>query len=223
MPYATWLPSIVPHWLQRQWGGGVIEAIGEELDELLGEMVQARKAMMPARAAAASFADALVYLGAERQLDRGPGESNAAYGARLVAAWATWVRAGSPRALLEQIKVAGFDSATAHVVQRSGRRVRLDGGGNLVITDGAPWTWSAKPPEAYAEFGILFTAPQPLLTWSAGAGLSQAAARLHVIAKRWRPAKADFMGTVIVNSGPTWGLMTWGSFTWGGSSTFLPP
>lgn len=226
MPYADWITRISPPWLQRDWAGGFMRAAGAELDEMVAEMIQARRAMMPGIAAASSFDDALAFIGSERQLERGPSETSASYGERLRLAWDTWQRAGSHKALLEQLRIAGFPAVSTNLfsIQRSGRRCRLDGAGTLVITDGAIWTFDGKPPEAYAQMGLLFLADQPDLTWTEGDGFSAEAARFNRIVHRWRgPAKAEFMGTHIVVSGSYWGDMTWGSFTWGGVGRFIPP
>lgn len=228
MPYREWLPRIVPTWLQGEWGGKLLEAIGEELDECIDELLQARKVFMPGEVAITDAADeALAEIGRERQLERGPAETAIAYGERLRLAWDVLPRMGSHPALLEQLQIAGFDRANLYVIQRSGRRTTRTSLGDMTIVDGPVWTFSPKPPEAYAEFGLLFTAPQPALTWDPLTGsLSEDAAKLNRIAWRWRPGKADFMGTAIINSGAAWGwptTRTWGSFNWGGSSTFIPP
>jgi hypothetical protein len=222
MPYSDWLVRLVPQWLQRDWAGGVVQAIAEELDELTDEMVQARRAFMP------GFGkdDALPLIGQERQLEQGPTETNAAYAARLVNAWGTLERMGSHPALHQQLQALGFDTPNMFIIQRSGRRTELDGSGNLVVADGPHWAWSAKPDEAYAEFGLLFTTAQPAITWDSVNGYSSDALKLDRIAQRWRPAKAEYMGTIILQTGAWWGwpvTRTWGSFNYGGTSSFIPP
>lgn len=228
MPYAQWLPRLVPHWLQRQWAGGVIETVAEELDDIVDTATRVRKSFLVGESLGTAMAEeALARAGSERQLERGPSESAASYAARLQTAWDTWLRAGSHLALLQQIRIAGFDTASLQIIQRSGRRTAIDGSGNLVVVDGPIWTWStSEGPEAYAEFGLIYTAPQAGLTWSPSTGLSPAASKLHRIVHRWRPAKARFMGTRIFESGAFWGWppdRTWGSFNYGGSLVYLPP
>jgi hypothetical protein len=227
MPFVDWLPRLMPPWLQEEWGTKLITAFAAELDEITDELVQARRAFMPTEVAnTLAAAEALELIGEDRQLERAPVETDAAYAERLRLAWDTWKAAGSHKALLQQLVVAGFDRPNMAVIQRSGRRTTISGGGVMTVTDGPVWTFDAKGPIAYAQFGLLFTAAQPTLTWSAGAGFSDAAATLNRIANRWRPAKAEFMGTTIITSGATWGwptTRTWGSFNWGGTSVFIPP
>jgi hypothetical protein len=228
MPYADWLTRLMPTWLQGAWGAALIEAIGEELDECNDELIQARKASMPTQVATTPAADkALAEIGFERQLERGPVETAVAYGERLRLAWDVFLRMGSHGALLGQLDIAGYDRPNLYVIQRSGRRSTRTGLGVTTFANGPVWTWSGKPPEAYAEFGLLFTVAQPSLTWDPVTGIfSAAAAKLNRIAWRWRPGKADFMGTVIIASGATWGwptTRTWGAFNWGGTGSFIPP
>jgi len=227
MLYQDWLPKLAPPALQGTWSGRLIKALGAELDECTDEMIQARKLSMPGTVSTMPAAtEALAKIGAERQLERGPTETDAQYGERLRLAWDVFPRMGSHGALLGQLDIAGYDRANLYVIQRSGRRSTRTSLGATTITDGPVWTWSGKPPEAYAEFGLLFVAAQPSITWDSLLGFSAAAAKLNRIVWRWRPAKADFIGTAIIASGATWGwptTRTWGSFNWGGTGSFIPP
>jgi hypothetical protein len=227
MPYREWLTHLAPTWLQNKWGGRFLQAIGDELDEIMDELLQARRVSMPTEVSGTVAADAaLDLLARERVLERGPTETAAHLGERIRTAWDKLPTMGSHPALLEQLDIAGFDRANLFVIQRSGRRSTRTVGGATTIADGPVWTWSAKPPEAYAEFGLLFTAAQPSITWDSGAGFSADAAKLNRITWLWRPGKADFLGTVIIASGAAWGwptTRTWGSFNWGGTGAFIPP
>lgn len=225
--YREWLMGLVPGWLQRTWGGGYLREVGSEMDELTDELMQARKAMMPNYAGAGPATDALARIGWERGLERGPTETDGSYGERLRQAWLTLPRRGSPKGLLGQLRALEYDYTVLFYVQRSGRRVTISGALDITIDDGDVWTFGdGKPPEAYAQFGLLFTADQPDITWSEADGFSDRAAQLNRVANRWKPAKAEFMGTWIMASGAFWGhpsTRTWGSFDWGGTGTHIPP
>lgn len=224
--YKEWIPNeLVPPPLQGEWSAKYLQLIGAELDETLDELTQAVRAPMPGGLPNTPATDAaLALIGRERQLERYAGETAATYAERLRQAWVTWKFAGSHFGLLEQLYLAGFDSAHLYVVQKSGKRVKFTAPDTLTITQGAPWTMDAKPPEAYASFGLLFTAAQPAITWDAGAGFSDAAAQLNRIAWRWRPARAEFWGTQILGTGASWGLVNWGAFNWGGTGgAYIPP
>lgn len=226
MPYSEWLPARVPPAWKGEWGAKFLGAIGAELDEILDEMKQARKAMFPGYAATGNASGSLEKIAEERQLERGLDETDLYLGARLLDAWSTWKAAGSHRALLSQLKIAGFDYANLYIIQRSGLRSRISGGGVVTFTQGPIWTFDGEPPQAFAQFGLLFTVAQPALTWSSGGGFSAMAAKLNRIAWKWRPAEADFKGTWITGSGAQWGwptTRTWGSDNWGGTSVHIPP
>ncbi len=228
MAYVEWLKTYVAGFLQSEWGAKLIAAVAAELDELTDELTQARRAAIPgAVVGSEAAADALEALGSERQLERGPTETDEEYSERLRFAWETWTLAGGHMTLLQQLSIAGFDRANLYVMQKSGRRSSINAGLDVMtLVDGPVWLGDAKPAIAYAAFGLLFVAPQADLTWTPAAGFSEEAAKLHRIARRWRPAKAAFWGTQVLGTGAWYGwptTRTWGSFNWGGTSTFLPP
>jgi hypothetical protein len=222
MPYRNWLPQQIPDPFLGPSGLKFWAEMGGVLDDLRAQLVEAARASMPG----AGPDDALPYIGSEVQLEQGAGESNAKYAERLRLAFDTWKRGGSHPAILQQLALAGFDVANLFMIQRSGRRSSIDGDGVTTFVDGPLWTWSAKPPEAYAEFGLLFTVPQPDLDWSEVGGFSEGAAKLNRIVRKWKKGNADFHGTRILESGAWWGwptTRTWGSFVYGGATSFIPP
>ncbi len=227
MLYSKWIQLLMPGPQQGPWSARFMKVIGEVIDEIVDELTQAARIGMPGAMNGTPASDeALALIGLERQLEAGTLETDASYAARLYSAWDTWKEAGSHAALLKQLYIAGFDITNLYVIQKSGKRSQLTPPSTITYTQGPVWTLDGKPAEAYAAFGLLFVTPQPLLTWSEGVGYSDAAAHLHRIARRWRPAKAEFWGTEILISGAAWGwptTRTWGSFNWGGTTTFLPP
>ncbi|HVZ88103.1 MAG TPA: hypothetical protein VHG72_14115 [Polyangia bacterium] len=171
--------------------------------------------------------DALSYIGQERQLPQAvSGETTDDYRERLRTAWDSWAVAGSHGSLLFALQRAGFpqgDPNGAHIMQRINLYSWLAAG---VVTFGTHpiWTFDGSPPNVWNQFGIVFGADVSGLT----AG-SQMAATLNQLVALWKPAKARFMGTWIIVSGPTWGWppgTVWGGagLTWGGGVTrFIPP
>lgn len=118
-------PVIGPDWMHGPIWNHYFAAIGRVLDAQNALLRSARKVSMPDGAVALGMADALDRQGDDRLLPRGGSdptqsdESNAAYAARLKAAWTTWGQddtpttgigggAGSALAILGQLKVAGF-------------------------------------------------------------------------------------------------------------------
>lgn len=91
---------ISPPWLTKRVAKRIGWTIGLALDgyrELVREGVKAR---MPG----VGSADALPLIGADRQIERGPTESEESYAARLSGAFDTWRVMGNPRPLLEQLR-----------------------------------------------------------------------------------------------------------------------
>src|SRR5262249_12038764 len=112
---SNWLATLNIPWAtsgrynSAYWGGW-----GAVFDDQVSKLKQAIKARMPTQAPS----DALTPLGDERQIDRGPTESDQAYALRLRGAWEAWARAGTPLGLLLALYYAGFPGAV--VVQQNG-------------------------------------------------------------------------------------------------------
>lgn len=174
--------------------------------------------------------DALEYIGQERQLPRGVSETLADYRERLRLCWDRqdgWAFAGSHGSLLFALERAGFpqgDPAGAHIMQRINLYSWLAAG---VVTFGTHpiWTFDDSPPNVWNQFGIVFGADVPTLTVG-----SDDARTLNQLVATWKPAKARFMGTWIIVSGPTWGWpvgVAWGDVgrNWDntGVTRFIPP
>jgi len=178
--------------------------------------------------------DALPYIGQERMLPQGVGESVADYRARLKGAWDRadgWSFAGSHGSLLQALARAGFptgDPNGAHVVQRIQLYSWIAAG---VVTFGAHpiWTFDSSPPNVWNRFGIVFGSDPAVPVGVSLADGDPSAALLNGLVAQWKPAKALFMGTWVVISGSIWGwppaTALWGAVgrTWGGSSRFVSP
>lgn len=246
MPYVDFIPATFPPWLRGPWGTKFGQSVGQRLDDVAQDHREAVFVRFP------GICDdsALDLIGADRLLPRGPGESNDAYRARLNDAWTAWAGddtpligtgggAGSPLGLLRQLKIAGIPTATiggAVIVQQNGKSFRLDNLGGFVVGDlmtcvnrqdltGAVnprpgWTFDGRD-NFYSAFAIVF--PQP--TTPIDGGL------LNSIVKQWKPAKAIYVGAVILGAGslllgwPADNARTLGSEPALGTNvgTYLPP
>jgi len=90
--YVQWFTSLLPGPLAGPWGRRWATAVGEiGGDELLADAKVAVKARFPSEAPE----DALPLLGADRVIPGLPGETVAAWRARIAAAWDTWQWAGT--------------------------------------------------------------------------------------------------------------------------------
>jgi hypothetical protein len=138
--------QLVPTALQDAVGQAFVGALASGVDAAADRVAQSVKAKL----SGLSPTDALAAIGAERIIERGPNESDAAYSARLQGAWDTWPWAGTPYGLLQALKGLGYPLTGVVIAQvRGGRLCSLDANGNLVvqtaaIRSGAP-TLSRRP------------------------------------------------------------------------------
>lgn len=222
--YSDYESKLAPPWLRGPGAKPVLEEFGGEKDVQVDRARQSVLANFPDQGPV----DALAYVGADRLLPQGVGESTATYRERLRTAWDAadgWSFAGSHGSLLFALARAGFPTglaAGAVIVQRTKRYSYLNAG---VVTFGthSGWTFDGTSPAIWNQFGIIFGADVSGL-----ADGSASAQQLNALVKTWKPSKARFMGTWIVVSGSIWGWpigVKWGDAlrTWGGSSRFVSP
>lgn len=183
--------------------------------------------------------DALDTVAQERQLPRAGWESadaggshDQAYAERLRTCWTSddgWSVAGNYESVLRALDRAGFPMGTpsgCHVIQRYVRYGWLTASqGSVAYGTHPTWKFDNRPKTFWSQFGILFGADVPGLT----AG-SASAKLLNRLVDTWKPSKALFMGTIVVETAPVWGWpigTLWGDvgLVWGGgsSSRRIPP
>jgi hypothetical protein len=226
MSYRQYQPGLMPTSLQDPYGQSFQRAQGIVKDYLLQLTRQATQLRFPDFASS----DALGAIGDERLIDRGAGpqlvtqETDAAYAARLKAAWDIWYWAGTAFGMLTALAVQGYSPT---IVQQNGRRFNLDMSGNLVITDGLPWTFPA--PNLWNTFLVIFTTVPASWTniqnppTALSAPTIDEVERIVRIINLWRPAHMICAGLQAVISGAIWGIGTWGTpRKWGGSSVVFP-
>lgn len=243
MPYSRWLPTLAPPPLAGPNGANLLKQLGAMFDEQRDRANQGTLSSFPTKGSVDSNgvfgtppSDALDAIGFDRKLPRGPGESDAAYGARLQAAWTAWSYAGSHYGVLRALSDAGFVSPKAILVQDNGRWSQITGGAGTI----ADWTFGNLTPQPnrggdpgwffdldtdfFSRFALVYTSMPTALD-------SASAQTVHnQFVNTWRAGKADFIGTYVILSGRIWGfaaspptLPLWGTGTWGGSSHFILP
>lgn len=169
MSYEIFLQSIKSKWLQgpnaQAWQG----AWGLLLDDQIDRIKQSVKARFPDYAPS----DALPAIGDERQLDRGPFESDTSYIGRLKKAWDVWPFAGTPTGLMVALYYGGFTNVV--LVQQNGLYYTFEGppdpsdytlglsigdlGTNPVMTGSPPWwTFDARL-DFCSRYAILLPGP----------------------------------------------------------------
>jgi hypothetical protein len=250
MSFADWLRKQTPTWFRNTNGDALWKQTGAMLDKQTDLLLQGVLSRFPTKgsldnvtdpvnpAYALPADDALTAQGFDRQLPRGPGETSAAYSARLQAAWDAWHYGGSHWGVLQALRLAGFTGPTAYVVQDNGRFVRLTGSAGLpadmtfgtlsVCADsGRPgWVFDTRR-DFFSRFALVYT------SMPAGAGALNTSAgqsAQNTIVRAWKPSEAIFAGTYVITGARIWGfsasppaLPTWGTGNWGGSSTFIGP
>lgn len=148
--------------------------------------------------------DALGLIGAERSLPRIAAESAVNYAERLRTAWdglGGWSYAGSHGSLLRALERAGFPMGSpdgCFIVQRT-RRFSYLNAGTVVFGTHPGMEWDAHPATYWNQFAIFFGAD--VVGLDVGTAMADA---LNRIVRLWKPAKARFMGTWVIVTGPVW-------------------
>lgn len=113
--FVEWYQNLPIPWLVAGANGQKEAlALGAALDGQVTLIKLATKAHMPSYAPS----DALPHIGADRQLEQGPNETNANFVTRLKTAWDDWARAGTALELLVQLYWGGFGGAV--IAQQNG-------------------------------------------------------------------------------------------------------
>jgi hypothetical protein len=163
--FERWQPSQelpVPSWLQGPYGNRWLASHGALKDVLVERVRQSAKADMPTLAPP----DGLAKLGLERQLERGPSETDSAYALRVRNAWDFWEWAGTAYGVLQALSVQGYPQAVLAQVNR--RMFWLDDNGALVVTHLPAGSWAIDAtPTFWSKFQVIFPAPLPT-AWLAG-------------------------------------------------------
>jgi hypothetical protein len=216
--------SLVPTTHQRPTGQAFQGALGDVEDSLIDRAKQAVKARFPLLAPS----DALDAIGVERQLPRGPGEQDAAYAARLVDAWQSWLNAGTPFGMLRAFWATGYTNVVLAQV-RGGKQYTLDANGALAISSGGTWTPTYAGDPFWSKFTVIFPSPLPA-SWVSGgvpSSTSNEANFIRSLISTWKPGHATTDRIIIVTAGRVLGYpatRTLGTGTLGGgTATYWSP
>jgi len=179
--------ELMPPWLRGRWGEAWARAQGLAKDLLAEGAVQAVKA----RFLRDGPPDALAYAGTDRQIERGPAESDASYRARLRGAFETWRLAGTNKGILTALAVIGFTKVAIYE--------------NKDWAPGDPRWW---------RFWIVVEPPHPFTTWMLGdgtklgtkllgldAGGTAALDLFRRVVRKWKAAHTTCEHIIIVLSG----------------------
>lgn len=222
MSWESWLPRQLPGWFRRDRGAQLWGKTARLFETQRDFLLQGMLACFPTAGALDTSvdppqptlpaSDALDEIGADRQLPRISGESDAAYAARLLAAWDVWDFAGSHYGVLRALQLAGY--GTPIIVQDNGRYAQITGGAGTVadITFGSlmtcadrslhpGWTFDGRT-DFWSRFGIVFTGDATNLQTAAGQAM------LNSIVKLWKPAMDVYAGGFVILGGRILGWPT---------------
>lgn len=207
--------GLAPGWLQGYAGKGYLAARGSRKDAFVQGCREAVKARFPG----VCPSDALPYHGRDRLLDQGPGETEASYRARLLAAWETWAWAGTAYGVLLAFWWSGYRPSGGNVVlqTQSGKqyqfRTDFDPAVHapeeaLITTDLGTIHLGGAPSELWSDMAVLFTDPMPAGWIGAFPGDNSAEVNhIRRIIVQWKPAHCRCV-KLIAGGGELWGYPT---------------
>jgi hypothetical protein len=201
--YEQWLVEQSPGWLQGPYGAGYVGTLGLTKDTVVDAVKQAIKA----RFIKLAPNDALGYIGDDRVIERYPVDTDATYRARLVAAWETWLYAGTDRGVIAAMNAAGFANVQIF---------------NNLVGPGFEMTW---PPDSdaanWSRFWVVITDPQWTGVawgdghkwgdpWSWGTTATAAdAAWIRAIIRKWKSSHTICKEILIRTSSPAATIARW--------------
>lgn len=213
-------------YLSGRWGTAWQTTLGGAWDAELRRTIWARRARWPDWAPS----DALLYLGAERGLERvqlvgkplGVQESEPAYRTRLRVAWAIWQIAGTTVGHQQALAWAGLTNTT---VVRRRDQATID---NVAVSNYA----RAFTQSVWSQFDVNIGQPHPWSSVRWGGGIKWGdgtwtwgstaqpyeVAQIRRLAQRFRSGHSTPAYAVVqIEPSPIWGAFTWGSTVhWGG-------
>ena len=151
--FATRLPTILPPWLRRTYGGKLLAGFADVLDDQVDRVSDGVKLRFPG----VGDASALGYLGRDRRIRRGPAELDANYVARLRKWWDAHRTRGGPHALLQQLRdfwLSEFSVRIDVVYRAYNRRFWISTAG--VVTDDFITGWSGDGGPWARTFHVFF-------------------------------------------------------------------
>ena len=228
--FVAWQPTLQPTALRGPWGERWAAGLGAEKDAALALAKEATKS----RFAASAPSDALVLLGADRDLERSSIDTPASYRARLTAAWDVWSWAGTHHGYAQALALTSGEIRGARFVPQYQWPAPPDGRtalwsrfwvivwtGALAVGRFTVGPWSTVGGNA-SPFSLLVVGNFTVGDGST-VGSSMTRAQLSEVRRslaKWKNARDRVPALVLVDGGElvgTPGLVV-GGFTVGGSS-----
>ena len=166
---------------------------------------------MKARFARLAPRDGLDQLGGERQIERGPSETNAAFAERVVDAWNLWRWGGTAQGVLLALRDVGYPTALVEIV--NGLQYGLDSRGALDIQHLPAGSWSCDAtPDFWSKFAVVFPSNpwgqhrvgRPHLEWVHPADDDPRIEQIRRLVRRWKSAHSTCSDIAVINVGRSW-------------------
>ena len=146
------MQALDPRWLAQPKGAAWRRASLNQKAALLDRARRVIKMRCPELAPA----DAQARIGSERQIERGPTDTPATYGARLVDAWNIWQWSGTAFGVLTALADIGYPAAVIEIF--NGREYSLSDGALVTVKrDIGSWRMDAGA-TWWSKFDIIFPA-----------------------------------------------------------------
>jgi hypothetical protein len=196
--FVDYAKAHAPPWLLGEWGEKFLTVLGESRDAKTSLAREACKARMSELAPA----DALVRIGADRVVLQAPGETDAAFRARLLTAFDIWHAAGTEQGIKDLLGAAGC--VTVVLTEDQDVAGALGHWARFLIDVFPPHPYTA--PIEWAAAGPTTWGEESGVRW--GFGDSTAVDYTRVVTRRWKPAHTRCLGVRVTWSGvPGYSLM----------------
>lgn len=215
MSVLDWLTTRLPKPARGPRGTALLGVLAANLDGLAARAKVAAKLDLPGE----TLDEALTYIGADRVIERAPGESLDAYRARLSGAWESWGWVSTRYGIAHAVGLLGLGMPQVFTV----RRVAPAGWPStkwavirLVFPGRSAWgaaRWGAFAWGARRVEGIESLSDEDIR------------ARLRPVLRQWIGARDRVLDVTLGRGGALWGRVRWGLFAWGtpGPSRHIGP
>lgn len=240
--FTSLILDIVPPWLNRTVGSAIMKAMGTSIETVLTDTSAGVRLRFPDE----NNPEALGFIGRQRRILRGPGESDSTFAGRVLRWWDAHRGRGGPYELLRQLHEFFLESNNVpiQVVANSGLLHSVDTAGSITRGSISGWTGDGEYPSKWARIFVVFNLAAdfidvPLLTESGEPmttedgepfvvsvsiySLTDADREiLCAVPREWDAAHIDKIYIVLIpGGGIAWGLppgTEWGDpgLTWGG-------
>lgn len=197
-----------PPWLQKPNGAGFMRSFRTVLDALVARTVESVKLPMPGEGSPT----ALGYVGNDRNIERGPNQTDDGYVAQLRMAFDTWRNAGGARTLLTQLRAyfAPSNGPPMRLVSNRATWHEIDPVTGVVTKtiDGTNWDWDGLTDRWWRGWPIIdVTGLWELRLWGDGIwgdgvwGSTMTESEvisIRAIVAKWKPANVYVPNVILV-------------------------